>query len=333
VTTNSNNRTLNQPHHFSEFSEASAWKAVGSGWRQLSGGFQDFGYSIEWHDFTAKDDLDWSSSFHPQGLEVCLNLAGYAEVRGGSSELRLGNCTAGFYAQSESRLKAFRRGGERHRFVTIEFSLPFLKSQVPSPAAELDPALIPWFTNATRPGAAVSESLRLSSEQQQMVLSLREPPVSEPGQRLWYHGKALEIAAMVLYRPRPDEGMFCQRVKRLNRERAQKVMAILRSSLADPPSLEDLGRRVGCSHFHLSRIFAQEMGRTIISCLRDLRLERAAELLRTGQCNVTEAALEVGYNSLSHFTIAFRETFGCCPGLYPLKTLAHKSVRPTKNPT
>jgi len=56
------------------------------------------------------------------------------------------------------------------------------------------------------------------------------------------------------------------------------------------------------------------------ACLRQLRLERAAELLRTGQCNVTEAAFEVGYNSLSHFTLAFRETFGCCPGLYPLKT-------------
>ena len=40
----------------------------------------------------------------------------------------------------------------------------------------------------------------------------------------------------------------------------------------------------------------------------------------SGQCNVTEAALEVGYHSLSHFTVAFREMFGCCPGLYPLRT-------------
>ena len=54
--------------------------------------------------------------------------------------------------------------------------------------------------------------------------------------------------------------------------------------------------------------------------LRQLRLEKAAELLRSGEYNVTEAALEVGYNSLSHFSAAFHETFGCCPGLYPLKT-------------
>ena len=51
-------------------------------------------------------------------------------------------------------------------------------------------------------------------------------------------------------------------------------------------------------------------------------MERAAELLEAGRHNVTEAALEVGYNSLSHFSAAFHETFGCCPGLYPLKTSA-----------
>ena len=41
--------------------------------------------------------------------------------------------------------------------------------------------------------------------------------------------------------------------------------------------------------------------------------------------DVTEAALEVGYNSLSHFSAAFHETFGCCPGLYPLKLPGRKS--------
>ena len=55
----------------------------------------------------------------------------------------------------------------------------------------------------------------------------------------------------------------------------------------------------------------------------------AARLMHSGAdlfavANVTEAATEVGYNSLSHFSAAFHETFGCCPGLYPLKTPAQK---------
>jgi len=39
--------------------------------------------------------------------------------------------------------------------------------------------------------------------------------------------------------------------------------------------------------------------------------------VRAGNHNVTEATLAAGYNSLSYFTVAFREVFGCCPGLYP----------------
>lgn len=301
------------------FSEVGAWEAVGSGWRQLSGSFWELGYSIEGHDFEVQHDLDWTRSFHPAGLEICLNIAGHAQVQVDGSSLELGSCSAGFYAQRKSGLKGLRRGGERHQFFTIELSLPSLKSIASSRVGGLHPRVAPLLADNPRLNAVVSEPVRLSSEQQQVALSLGRPPVYQAAQWLWYQAKALEIAATILYQPSPVEELFCQRVKRINRERVQKVTEILKESLADPPPLEEIGRRVGCSHFHLSRIFTQEMGKPMIAYLKELRLERAAELLRTGQCNVTEAALEVGYNSLSHFTVAFRSAFGCCPGLYPLR--------------
>ena len=88
--------------------------------------------------------------------------------------------------------------------------------------------------------------------------------------------------------------------------------------------MEELSREVGCSSFYLSRTFSKETGQTIPQYLRQLRMERAAELLKTGNYNVTEAALEVGYNSLSHFSHAFHQTYGCCPGLYPMPLLARR---------
>ena len=91
------------------------------------------------------------------------------------------------------------------------------------------------------------------------------------------------------------------------------------------PSLEELGHAVGCSPFHLSRTFSSATGMTIPQYVRQLRMERAAVLLRSGRFNVSEAALEVGYLSLSHFSQAFHDTFGCCPGLYPLRTPTQKS--------
>ena len=113
---------------------------------------------------------------------------------------------------------------------------------------------------------------------------------------------------------------------KLAAERVARAKAILLDNLAEPPSLEELGRRVACSHFYLSRTFTRETGLTISQWLRRARLERAAELLRARQCNVTEAALAVGYSSPSHFSHAFRETFGCCPGLYPLRTPAQRPL-------
>lgn len=299
------------------FSESLAWQSVGRGWQQLYGDFQELGFSIEWHDFVTHRELDWSSSFHPEGLEICLNLSGEAQVHFDATMLQLGARTAGCYGQTRSRLKATRCVRQKHQFVTIEFALPFLKSNT---ATGLLPQIAGLLSNQQQVEAAISPPVRLGADQEQLVRSLWHPPVYRAAQPLWYRAKALEIAATILYQPSASEELFCERVKRLNRERVRKVAAILSQHLSAPPSLQDIGRQVGCSPFHLSRIFAREMGKSMTSYLRELRLERAALLLRSGDCNVTEAALEVGYSSLSHFTAAFRQMFGCCPGLYPLKT-------------
>jgi transcriptional regulator GlxA family with amidase domain len=126
------------------------------------------------------------------------------------------------------------------------------------------------------------------------------------------------MMAEFFFERRGEDEFFCDRQKRVARERVEQVMALLRANLAQPLPLEEIGRRVGCSPFHLSRTFSAEVGMTISQYLRKLRMERAAELLQTGKYNVTEAALEVGYSSLSHFSQGFCQVMGRCPGLYPL---------------
>ena len=152
------------------------------------------------------------------------------------------------------------------------------------------------------------------------------PPVIQAARSLWYHAKVLELMAEFFFDQRGSDELFCDRQKRVGLERAERVAAVLRHNLTEPPGLEEISRQVGCSPFYLSRIFSREMGMTIPQYLRKLRMERAGELLRSGKFNVTEAALEVGYNSLSHFSLAFCQTMGCCPGLYPLKRTARLSV-------
>ena len=307
------------------FTESKTWASVGEGWRQLHGNYRELGFSLEWHDFTPPRGMDWGESFHPGSLEICLNIAGHGHVTDGTKELLFAPLTAGFYRQENHRLTATRPQGERHRFVTIELAPSFLGKHLAGSEANLHP--IAQSLLRGEPTALLSDLIRLDAGHQQLIGSLRHPPVFASAQFIWYQAKTLELMAAFLFHAPPDKEFFCQRQKRVSQDRVDRVVAILKRDLANPPPLEALGREVGCSPFYLSRIFSEHMGKTISQYIRQLRMDRAAELLRAGELNVTEVAMEVGYSSSSHFSVAFHETFGCCPGLYPLATPAQRSNR------
>lgn len=304
------------------FAEAPAWRVIGEGWRPLFGNFRNLGFSFEWHNFKCKESLDWARSFHPGSVELCLNLAGRAIVRDGQQTSEFGTQTLAFYYQGEPSLTATRDEGELHQFITVEFAPEFLARHLSEKVDSLHP-IVRSVVRREAKASAISAVQRMATSFLSVIETLRHPPVFAPAQAIWFQSKAVELAAQVFFQP-PEGELFCTRAQRAARERVERVRVILRERLADPPQLEELGKMVGCSFFYLSRLFSQEAGMTIQQYIRRVRMDRAAELLRTGKCNVTEAALEVGYNSLSHFSSTFHETFGCCPGLYPLKTPTQK---------
>jgi AraC-like DNA-binding protein len=305
------------------FTERPAWNAIGNGWRHLHGSVRGAGVSFEWHDFETHTEFDWGKSFHPGSIEVCLNLAGNGRVGFNGQEAAFAPLTVGFYRRGEQPLRASRRAEQRHQFLTVEMSFDFLRRHLGDFAPSLHPLVREVVAGQSEKSAVVAPT-RLTSRQQQLLASLREAPVLAAAQKLWYQTKALELAAELFFCAPGERELFCQRQQRLSAERVEKVIALLRENLENPPNLEEIGRAAGCSPFHLSRTFSSATGMTIPQYTRQLRMERAAELLRSGKFNVTEAALEVGYSSLSHFSQAFHETFGCCPGLYPLRTPTQK---------
>lgn len=285
------------------------------GCRKLYGDFDRLGISVEAHDFQLDQPLDWGVSFRPRSLEFCLNLEGRGAIRARSqSEYVAG--TSGYYAIADQPLPATRHACDRHQFVTVEFSRDHLQKQLTDCEADLHP-LVRRAVFPLREENVVSTPQPMGADQRQVVASLLEPPVPKAAQSLFYQSKALELMAHFLFTPKDPE-LFCMRQKRVARDRVERTKELLARDLANPPSLEALGQEVGCSPFYLSRIFSREVGLTIPQYLRNARMDRAAELLRTGRYNVTEAATEVGYASLSHFSKAFCEAIGCCPALYPM---------------
>ncbi len=125
--------------------------------------------------------------------------------------------------------------------------------------------------------------------------------------------KILEWAAVRLFRlSTPGQvPSFCVGLR--NRDPVRRALDKLRSSLDQPLDLLELAREVGIAPHYLSRKVRAETGQTLQRHLRRIRIERACELLSTGRSNVTETALDVGYQSLSHFAKAFREELGVSP--------------------
>lgn len=296
--------------------EASAWKAVPNGWRQLYGNFQQKGLSVEDHSFKTFRDLDWGKSFHNDSLELCLNLAGSGDVRHGSQTAAYRNRTVGFYCLNGSDLSAVRAARQAHTFITLEWSRETLSGQVQGLEDSLHPLVREWLDRKGNK-AKLGPVQPMSPADENSFANLRQPPVAPAAAPLWYQSKVTELLAQCFFE-RPDTGeMFCHRHQRLAHERVEHVISLLKADLADAPDLETLSKHVGCSPFYLSRTFSKEMGQSIPQYLRHLRMRRASELLRSGEFNVTEAALEVGYSSLGHFSKAFCEATGCCPSLYP----------------
>jgi AraC-like DNA-binding protein len=263
--------------------------------------------------------MDWAKSFHANSVEICLNLSGSGFVRLRKEETSYAPASAGFYAQGNQTLEAKRLRNQCHQFITVEFASNLLAHHLNGKEGVLHPLLRQVVEGKEISG--VSQATPLSAAQQTLIAGLRNPPVHAAAQPLWYEAKAMELMAQLFVQPPPGQEFFCTRQKRLAKERVEQVVKIVGRNLLEPPSLEEIGREVGCSPFYLSRTFSKEMGMGIPQYLRQLRLEKAAELLKSGEYNVTEAAFEVGYSSLSHFSQAFHQTFGCCPGLYPLRTV------------
>lgn len=81
-------------------------------------------------------------------------------------------------------------------------------------------------------------------------------------------------------------------------------------------TLSDAAEAVGCSAFHLVRLFRRETGLPVHRYLNRLRLCAGLEQLAESRGELTGLALDLGFSSHSHFTDAFRREFGMSPSSF-----------------
>ena len=89
-------------------------------------------------------------------------------------------------------------------------------------------------------------------------------------------------------------------------------------------TIDNICKDIGISRPQLYRKIVSLTGRAPNYFLRDIRMEKALSLLKERSRNISQVALEVGYNSPSYFSKCFADKFGCMPS----EILAARYVKP-----
>ena len=96
-----------------------------------------------------------------------------------------------------------------------------------------------------------------------------------------------------------------------------EVMAYIENNYADEElSLNLLASHVNFSPNHLSMVFSQQTGQTLIKYVTDYRMNKAKELLRCTNKKSSIVSMEVGYKDPHYFSYLFKKTQGMTPTQY-----------------
>ena len=138
---------------------------------------------------------------------------------------------------------------------------------------------------------------------------------------LYYKGKAYEMLSLFFNRSQDANIEQCPfLVDEENVAKLKKAKDIIIAQMSEPPTLQELADTIGLSLKKLKEGFKQIYGDSVFSFLFDYKMEVARQLLESGDYNVNEVGLRVGYSTASHFIAAFKKKYGTTPKKYITET-------------
>jgi len=95
-----------------------------------------------------------------------------------------------------------------------------------------------------------------------------------------------------------------------------KSLRYLHENYREPIYAQNLARAAGVSESRLKILFHNVLRISWVKYLQGYRIHRAAALLSESRSSVAEAAFAVGFESISHFNVIFRDFMGVPPSEY-----------------
>ena len=98
--------------------------------------------------------------------------------------------------------------------------------------------------------------------------------------------------------------------------RLAEAISYLETHIEEPIDLDKISKTAHMSKRSFIRAFRAAMGSSPIAYLIQLRINRAADMLRHGDQSITDIAFDVGFSESNYFTRQFRKLLGVSPRTY-----------------
>jgi AraC-like DNA-binding protein len=262
------------------------------------------GVDLKWSDMSFHESLILHSvvnHFHSE-FNFCLEGGGSIEING---KIIDGCATAGrvqFIYQDNAKGEAYFPQGQRIRQLSIELSPRFWERIEIEPSRRFD-----------RHCFLTDNAISIKSDQ--IIGEILGCHYVGHIRRLFLEGKAYELLALHMGELEPARILQKNSILSVSDIKAiQEAKRLIDTLLQTPPTLAELSRMIGINDFKLKLGFKQVYGTTVFGYIRDKRMHIARNLLERGECNVSQAALVVGYGSLPSFIRQFKKKYGCNPG-------------------
>jgi len=152
--------------------------------------------------------------------------------------------------------------------------------------------------------------LRAALSRFQMML--RDPSFDTPGYAETLGALLAFELGRVLSRQRPP----ATHKGGLTARQARLVIDYIESHLTEQTTISELARLLDLTRFHFIRAFKQAVGMPPHRFMVERRIDRAKELLASGDISVSEIATQTGFNSATQLTKAFRRIVGTTPSVF-----------------
>lgn len=139
-----------------------------------------------------------------------------------------------------------------------------------------------------------------------------ELEVEDPHDRMYAEGLGLSLAVHLLRRYGHANGNGVKRG--LTHRQVHSVQDYIHEHLMNDLSLGEVASLTSFSPSHFKVLFKQSVGLPVHQYVIKCRVDRAVELLTSGDINLSEVALKSGFADQSHMSRCMRRLIGLTPG-------------------